>query len=357
VFYLSQSTLMARPFNARALSFTGPAVPAAQNVGAVAGAGYGYFSVSATGVLAFQVVQAGGNNQLAWYSRTGQKLGTAGQPNLYTNPALSPDGSRLAVGVGPSGSRDVWIYDLKRETASRLTFDPADDLDPVWSADGSRIFFSSNRASRFDIYQQAANGLGSAQPVFQSEDQNKYVNDVAADGRYLIYDTGNGANGTELWALPLFGDRKPFAFVQASFGARSARFSPNGRFVAYASNETGKVETYVQTFPQQTGKWQISPSGGVGPFWRRDGKELFYLAADGQLMAVPVNTDAASFQAGIPKPLFQPQIVPIANWRNIYFPSPDGQRFLMLTPTADAKPEPITVVVNWPSLLGQSGGK
>jgi eukaryotic-like serine/threonine-protein kinase len=358
LFYLDQSTLMARPFNARALRFTGPAVPAAQNVGSYTGSAYAYFSVSAAGVLAYQAAPAGANNQLAWYSRTGQKLGTVGQPSLYTNPALSPDGSRLAVGVGPHGARDIWIYDLKRGTASRLTFNPADDLDPVWSADGSRVFFSSDRDGRVDIYQQAANGLGSAQPVFQSKDQNKYLDDVSADGRYLIYDTGGGASGTELWALPLFGERKPFTLVQGgSFGAHSARFSPNGRFVAYDSNETEKIETYVQTFPQQNGKWQISPSGGLEAFWRRDGKELFYLSPDDQLMAVPVNTDAGSFQPGIPKPLFQATLVPIANWRNIYSPSPDGQRFLMVTPEGQDKPEPITVVVNWPALFEHSGGK
>jgi Tol biopolymer transport system component len=357
VFYLSQSTLMVRPFNAKALRFTGPAVPAAQNVGSYTGSAYAYFSVSAAGVLAYQAVPTAVTNQMAWYSRTGQKLGTLGQANLYTNPVLSPDGSRLAVGVGPHGARDIWIYDLKRGTASRLTFNPADDTGPSWSADGSRIFFSSDRAGRIDIYQQAANGLGSTEPVYQSKDQNKYVDDVSADGRYILYDNGGGTNGTELWALPLFGDRKPVVFVQGSFGARSARFSPNGRFVAYDSNETGKREIYVQTFPQQTGKWQISPSGGAEPFWRRDGKELFYLTADNQLMAVPVNTDAASFQPGIPKPLFQSQLVSIANWRNTYAPSPDGQRFLMLTPEDQAKPEPITVVVNWPALLRQSGGR
>jgi Tol biopolymer transport system component len=358
VFYMDQSTLMARPFDARALRFTGPAVPAAQNVGSYTGSSYAYFSVSAAGVLAYQAIPAGADNLLAWYSRTGQKLGTVGQPNLYTNPALSPDGSRLAVGVGPHGQRDIWIYDLKRGTASRLTFNSADDLDPAWSADGSQVFFSSDRAGRVDIYQQAANGLGSAQPVFQSKDQNKYLDDVSADGRYAIYDTGGGANGTDLWALPLFGDRKPFAFLQGSnYGAHSARFSPNGRFVAYDSNETGKMETYVQTFPQQTGKWQISPSGGLEALWRHDGKELFYLTPDSQLMAVPVNTDAATFQAGIPKPLFQAPLVPISNWRNIYFPSPDGQRFLMLTPEGTAKPEPITVVVNWPSQIEHNGGR
>jgi serine/threonine-protein kinase len=184
--------------------------------------------------------------------------------------------------------------------------------------------------------------------------------DLLAVGRpeRAVAASGGGANGTDLWALPLFGDRKPFALVQGSnYGAHSARFSPNGRFVAYDSNETGKMEIYVQTFPQQTGKWQISPSGGLESFWRRDGKELFYLTPDNQLMAVPINTDAASFQPGIPKPLFQTTLVPISTWKNIYVPSPDGQRFLMLTPEGQAKPEPITVVVNWPSQIEHNGGQ
>jgi eukaryotic-like serine/threonine-protein kinase len=357
IFYVNQNTLMARPFDARALRFTGTAVPVAPSVARLAGAtNYAYFAVSAAGVLAYQPSAGGGDNEMSWFSRAGQKQGTVGQPGRYTNPAISADASRLAVGVGETGKRNVWVYDLKRGTASRLTFDSSDDdLDPVWTADESRIFFSSDRGGHRDIYEKAANGLGSEEPVFQSKDQQKAINDLSPDGRYAIYDTSS-ANTTQLWALPLFGERKPVAFVQGSFSTRSARFSPNGRFVAYSSTETGTPEIYVQTFPQQTGKWQISPSGGTQPMWRRDGKELFYITPDNQLMAVPVNTDAGSFQAGIPKPLFQAHLVPFSSWRNIYVPSPDGQRFLMLTPAGEAKEEPITVVVNWPALL-KSGGK
>jgi Tol biopolymer transport system component len=357
LFYRNQSTLMARPFDAKALRFTGPAAPAAENVAAMPSGVYVYFSVSPANVLAYQAVAGAGTDQMAWFSRTGQKLGIVGQPNLYTNPTLSPDGVRLAVGVGSRGSRDIWIFDLKRGTGSRLTFNPADDMDPAWLADGSRVFFSSNRSGQYDIYQQAANGLGNAEPVFQSKTQVKDLNDVTPDGRYAIYDdNAGGPDAKELWALPLFGDRTPFAFVQGSFGAQSARFSPNGRYVAYTSNETGKNEIYVQTFPEHTGKWQISASGGAGPMWRHDGKELFYLTLDNQLMAVPVSADSATFQAAIPKPLFHAQLIPWTG-RNIYVASPDGQRFLMLTPAGQAKPEPITVVVNWPALLQHSGGR
>ncbi len=172
---------------------------------------------------------------------------------------------------------------------------------------------------------------------------------MSSDGRYAIYDTAAG--NTELWGLSLFGDRKPFAFVQGDFRAICAEFSPNGRYVAYASSETGNLEIYVQTFPEHVGKWQISASGGNEPMWSRDGKELFYLDLDGKLMEVDVSTTAAKFQAAVPKPLFQSLLSGRYPGRNLYVVSPDGQRFLMIVPAATAKPEPITVVVNWPALL------
>jgi eukaryotic-like serine/threonine-protein kinase len=353
MFYLDQRTLMARPFNATALRFTGPAVPVAQNVGVLQGSDYGFFSVSPAGVLAYQTGQAlAAASQMTWFSRAGQKLGTVGQPDVYAAPALSPDGSQVAVGVGPPGSRDIWIYDLKRGTGSRLTFNPTDDMNPVWSPDGKRILFSSNRGgAQFDIYQKAADALGSTQPVFQSKDQNKEIDDVSADGRDAVYFTGTDHHG--IWGLPLFGQRRPFAIDQGSKINGSAMFSPNGRYVAYGSRESGRYEIYVQTFPQQTGRWQISAAGGIEPMWRRDGKELFYLTLDEKLMAVDVNSVSPGFQAGIPKELFQAQPIPtpLWYWRNIYVPSSDGQRFLMLSPAGEARQEPITVVVNWMSLL------
>ena len=224
-------------------------------------------------------------------------------------------------------------------------------MNPVWSQDGRRVLFSSNRAGQYDIYQQAADGLGGADPVLQSKSQAKYLNDVTTDGRYAIFDNGGASNETALWALPLFGDHKPFPFVGGGLRAASAQFSPNGGYVAYRSTETGRDEIYVQTFPQQTGKWQISASGGTEPMWRRDRKELYFLAPDQKLMAVDMNTNAGTLQPGIPRELFQTQSIPPWYWKNIYVPSADGQRFLMLTPAVDAKPAPITVVVNWAGML------
>ncbi|MFP5208410.1 MAG: winged helix-turn-helix domain-containing protein [Acidobacteriota bacterium] len=346
--YVEQRTLVARAFNARALHFTGPALKVVDNVGI--GSGIPYVSVSATGLLAY-ANSPDTNLQMAWFNREGQQLGTLGPPGVYSQPALSPDGTRLAVEVGNYGERDIWVFETKRGTASRLTFNPADDSCPVWAGDGSRILFSSDRNGQIDIYQKNANGLGSEQPVFQSKDQAKELNDSSADGRYAIYSDAGSSTSKQLRVLPLFGERKPFVFKQGAFGAHSASFSPNGRYVAYASNETGRLEVYVESFPRQTGKWEVSTSGGAEPVWRRDGKELYYLTPDDKLMAVAVSTVSGKFQAGIPKELFQAKLPPIAFWRNLYVASPDGQRFLMVVPANEVKPAPITVVVNWPALL------
>jgi eukaryotic-like serine/threonine-protein kinase len=351
ILYLDQGTLMARPFDASSLRFTGSATLVAQNIGLAAGPQAGFFSASQSGVLVYRALPSTSNNAMVWFNRAGQKLGTVGQPDVFANPSLSPDGTRLAVGVGQQPKGDIWVYDLKRGTGSRLTFNPAYDVNPVWSEDGKRILFSSDRSGPWSIFQKAADGLGTSQMVFPAEKESKALDDFTPDGRYAIYDTANGITQSQLFALPLFGDRKPIPLVQGSFGAASARFSPNGHFVAYSSNETGQNEIYVQTFPERTGRWEISTSGGVMPMWRRDGKELYYLTSDEKLMAVEVNATSAAFQASIPKELFQAQLIPLSYWRNIYVPSPDGQRFLMITPATQVKPEPITVVVNWPALL------
>jgi dipeptidyl aminopeptidase/acylaminoacyl peptidase len=310
--------------------------------------GYGRFAVSQTGVLAYRTGASVPTSQMVWLSRKGQKLGTIGQPDTYEDPVLSPDGTQLAVEVGEPGKRDIWVYDLKRGTASRLTFNPADDVNPVWSADGRRIFFSSTRRGHRDLYAKSANGLGNTQPVFVSRHQTMSLHDLSPDGRYAIY----GAMGEGgLWILPLFGEGKPFVFVQNRFDPHSARFSPSDRYVAYTSAETGKDEVYVQTFPRHTGKWQVSKNGGSEPMWRGDGRELFYISPDKGAMAVEVNTNAAHFRAGTPKLLFKAQLGQNLLWRNRYVVSPDGQRFLMLVPAGQEKLSPITVVLNWPALL------
>ena len=345
--FLRGRDLVAQPFSVKRQALSGHAALIAQNVTT--------FSVSETKTLAYSAARLP-QTRLTWFDRGGKKLGNVGPPDFYTNPALSPDGRRLAVSVGIPGMRGIWVFDLKRGTESRLTFNPADNTNPTWSADGRRILFTSARDGQRDIFEKASNGLGSAQLVFQSKHQAKGVDSWSNGGRYVIYDLS--ITPSALWALPLFGSKKPFPFVQGAYDAKQAVFSPHGRYVAYGSDETGKQQVYVRTFPQPSGKWQISVNGGADPAWRADGKELFYLEGN-KMMAVDVDTTSGAFHAGAPKPLFttQPE-VNLQDFRDRYVASPDGQRFLIVTPVVEsaAPPVPITVVVNWPTLL-RTGSK
>ncbi|PYV30024.1 MAG: hypothetical protein DMG22_21630, partial [Acidobacteria bacterium] len=345
--FVRGGTLVAQPFDAKRLRITGEAFPVAESVGMYTFGGYAYFSVSESGLLAYQNESAQ-NTELRWYDRSGTKRGTVGQPGDYTNPALSPDGSKVAVGLRDpqTKTRDIWVFDLKRGTASRLTFDPADDLNPTWSSDGNRIVFTSDRKGNRDIYEKPANGTGEEQLLFQSN-ESKDVTDWSSDRKNVVYDVDFPM--TSVWVLPLSGDRKPFPYVQANYNAQQGQLSPNGRFIAYSSDESGRLEVYVQTFPERRGKWVISTAGGFGPQWRHDGKELFYLAG-GKIMAVEVKTDSSQFEAGIPKLLFDAQIHE-AGWRNQYVVSSDGQRFLVTAPVEKAASTAMTVVVNWASEL------
>ncbi|MGH9588922.1 MAG: hypothetical protein ACRD25_00945, partial [Terracidiphilus sp.] len=350
LFYVQGGTLMARRFDARSLKFTAQPVLVAENVHPN-GLIFAPFSVSQNGALVYQAGAADMQVQMAWFDRSGHKSGTVGQPGTYGDPVISPDGNRLAVVVAGSdnSTSDVWVYDLKRGTGSRLTFASAQNSNPLWSGDGSRIFFASNRNGESGIYEKSADGLGSSRVVFQSSNQEVNLDALSSDGHYALYMSHSPANSE--WAVPLTGDRKPFPLFQGNFIAERSRFSPNGKYVAYISSETGSPEVYVQTFPQHLGKWRISSSGGDEPLWRGDGKELFYLSPDNEVMAVDVRADSREFQAGEPKPLFKSALANLAWWRNSYAVSHDGQRILILVPASEAKPEPIAVVMNWQALL------
>lgn len=343
------NTLMARAFDAKNLRFTAEPIPIGEHVGTNERGGLGFFSASQRGVLAYHS-ETSVDVQMAWFDRDGKQQGTVGEPGDYSNPALSPDGMKVAVGLRDKklNTRDLWLFDLRRGGASRLTGDPADDLDPTWSPDGARIVFTSDRKGHRDIYQKLANGLGAEEVLLESQG-NKNVNDISPDGRYLVYDTGGAAqSATGLWVLPLFGERKPFPLLPTKFAQRSSQFSPDGRYVAYSSNESGREEVYVQTFPEARGRWQVSTAGGAAPKWRHDGKELFYLAGE-KLMAVEVKTARSQLEAGIPKTLFDLNIG--TTNRNSYVVTPDGQRFLAIVRVEKGTTTPITLVVNWAAEL------
>jgi eukaryotic-like serine/threonine-protein kinase len=351
--------LMAQPFDLRNLTLQGEPRQVADHIertdasGPVQGA---VFSASPNGVIAWRRASQSPGSVLQWVDRRGRKLGIVGEPADYSNPALSPDNRRVAIGIRDPQTkmRDIWIFDLLRGTKTRLTFDPADDLDSIWSPDGTRITFTSNRAGQRDIYQTPADGSGSAVLLLGGKGGQKNVEDWSMDGRYLVYNYQT-ANPTRisLYVLPLTGDRKPMPFVDTGFTTQQGQLSPNGQWMAYRSLESGKSEIYVQGFTldssQPRGKWQISTNGGELPRWRRDGKELFYHQGN-TFYAVDVKTDGASFEAGIPRPLFDTTTA--ANSNGItggapYVVSSDGQRLMTLAPFDKLGNEPLQVVVNW----------
>jgi serine/threonine protein kinase len=360
--FVREETLMAQPFDAERLELAGEAFPVAEQVGInMQNNARALFSVSQTGVLVYRNPSAIAwrNTQLAWFDRTGKQMGTVGESAPYANIHLSPDGKRVALQRYDTekGTSDIWIIELARSTPSRLTFDPADDVAPVWSPDGSRIVFASNREGVRNLYQKLSSGGGTDELLLKS-DQTKLPTDWSPDGRHLLF-MNVGQKGVDLWVLLLFGDRKPVTFLQTDFPETGGRFSPDGRWIAYTSTESGKAEVYVRSFPASGGQLQVSNGGGTQPRWRRDGRELFYLSADEKLMAVEINGGGDTFEAGIPKPLFKPHASTVFRTGPHYDVTADGQRFLVnmrvirVEENSVSKPEPVIVVTNWIAQLRQ----
>ena len=351
--YVRERTLMAQRFDASKLQLSGEPFPVADQVGFNLVTGRAFFSVSQTGVLVFLSSNAP-NTQLAWFDRQGKQIALVGTTAVDTGLRLSPDEKRVAVTrLDPqTASSDIWLIDLARNNPSRFTFDPANETAPVWSPDGSRIVFASNREGVPSLYQRFSNGAGSDEVVHKS-DQPAAPHDWSPDGKFIIYGTFSPNTAADLWLLPLFGDQKPTPLIQTQFNEGQARFSPDGRWIAYSSNESGQYQVYVQSFPISGGKWQVSTGGGAQPQWRRDGKELFYLTPDRKIMAVDVNGAGSTFVAGIPQPLFDARVSTLfpgggggAGGISYYAASGDGQRFLLNTLGGDSS-VPFTVVLNW----------
>jgi Tol biopolymer transport system component len=344
LFYSRGGTLLAQPFDGKDLRLTGKPVPIAERLSSVGGmSGLRSVSVSSTGVLVYQT-GSGSATQLVWLDRNGRDLGTLGPPADHYAPRLSPDGTRLAEGRMnlESTTGDIWLTDLTRNVSSRFTFDPADEQLPVWSPDGKRLFFGSSRDGVQNLYQAASDRPGSEELLLRSSVW-KVADDVSPDGRFLIYETSTPKTQIDLWILPLSGDRTPRPYVATPFGEFSAQFSPDGRWVAYVSNESGRAEVYVQPFPGPGGKWQVSAAGGSMPCWRRDGKELFYFGGDGRLMATEVAL-GPSFESRSPTALFK---VSLPSPDRQYDVTPDGSRILVNRISGEAEGAPITVVLDW----------
>jgi eukaryotic-like serine/threonine-protein kinase len=350
--FMREQSLMAQPFDADRLQTTGDAFPIAEQIQYDGSFNRANFSISENGILAYQSGFAVGGRMLTWYDRTGKKLGVVGKLGEYFTPRLSPDGKRLAVDLYDPQSRniDVWLCDIGRDVWTRFTFDLAIDRWPVWSQDGSRIFFSSNRKNgHYDIYQRSSGGAGNDELALSSG-QDKVPTNVSADGKFLAYyTTGSTKTQSDLWVLPLSsqgagGDRQPIQFLQTEFTEQAGVFSPDGRWLAYVSNESSKSHVYVRPFPGPGGKYQVSTVSGARPRWRKDGKEIFYLADDNKLMAAEVKSSGASFEVGVVHALFETHPYQLGQ---AYDCTADGQRFLVNTIAGEETSSPVTLVVNW----------
>ena len=320
-------------------------------------------SVSNSGLIAYRMGSAIGR-QLTWVDRTGANLGTLGEPDdTQFNHSLSPDGRRVAASRTVQDNVDIWLLDGAR--SSRFTFDGAQDALPLWSPDGSQIVFISARTGVFDLYQKPSNGAGEETLLFSS-DQNKVPNSWSADGRFLLYHSVSPDTARDLWALPMTGDAEPFIVLQTPFEERWATFSPDGRWLAYMSNASGRDEIYIRAFvaPADTdasaaqsisGVWQISTAGGTYPAWSPDGQELYYLDPDANMMAVAFSVTGDSVEVGNPIALFSTRIVfggtnLTAGWQ--YDVAADG-RFLINTVVSEGSTTPITLILNWDPQVDQ----
>jgi serine/threonine protein kinase len=341
-----ENTLMAQPFDAARARTTGDAVPLAEQVDYRPGVAQSQFSISTNGILVY--TSGAGQEQgtqLTWFDRTGKPSGLVGDPNQYERVAISPDGSMLATDNNDSlGVSSIWIHDLARGTASRFTFGPASSQFPVWSPDGSKLAYWRPTVETF---QKSVKGTSPEQLLY-TDPQNRtaIMNNWSSDGRYMLFGVFDPGEGYGLDAVPTLGNRKPFTYLAANSGiGERVKLSPDGAFIAYTATESKRSEIYVETFPEHSGKWQVSTEGGDWPVWSRDGRELYFLSGDNKIMEVAVKTSGKNFEAGVPRPLF-----PVLG-RYQFDIGKDGRFLIQVPQTPATQSISINVVVNWQSAL------
>jgi Tol biopolymer transport system component len=344
--YIDDGELLARPFDPVKGMVTGEASLVANSVAA--------WTTSANGILAFRHARAK-QSQLGWFDRKGSPLSAPFETGTLYYPRISPAQKTVAFVRIEDRNSDVWLFDIARNSSVRFTAEPEDDNYPVWSRDGRRIIHSSFRGNERWIVERPASGVGSEtlmrkgpairSPFLEVPFDSLLPTDESADGRWLVTSRiSSGATGV-VSLLPRAGHGEPIRYI----GGFDATLSPDGLWLLF-SNALVRPDVFVQSVPpERGGKWQISPAGGGNAVWRGDGKEIFYLAADGKMMSVAVESNGNSFRPGTPQPLFQTQMVP--SFFREYDVTSDGKRFLLNVPIADRREEPITVIINWPKLL------
>jgi eukaryotic-like serine/threonine-protein kinase len=349
--FTRQGTLFAQKFNLKTLDLAGDPIRVANDVLSDGVVWVSALAASGNGAIAYRGGGVGVGSRLVWLDRAGHEVSAGGNPDSSLNsPELSPDERHVALYWTTDGNVDIWIVETTRNVSARFTSDPSNDNFPVWSPDGKWIAFGSTRNGPYNIFRKLASGVGPEEMLLQSP-QNQLPSDWSADGRFILFRLTDQKNGYDLWALPTFGDRKSIPVATTLFEERDGQFSPDSRWVAYSSNESGRSEIYAQPFPEPGGKVQISTNGGTQPRWRHDGKEMFYLAPGNSLMSVPikVSTGGDSLEPGPPVTLFRTRIVSnaVAGGRQEYAVARDGQRFLAVAASGDTAASPITILLNW----------
>jgi Tol biopolymer transport system component len=351
--YRANTALVAQPFDPESGSLSGSPLPLVSNIRYDAGVWRGIFAVSQNGIMVYQAsAVAAGGTHLVWFDRSGKQLDAVSEPGtLATDIRLSPDGKRVAfVHMGQAGG--VWTIDLERKTQTRITFDPQTITHPSWSPDGKTLMFAvelANRGGSVEIRSKAADGSGTEKTLI-TETNNYHLPGWSPDGKYLTYIWGEGEKITSLWALPVAPDTKPFTIVQPpspQSNIQQYRISPDGRWVAYVSDESGQVEVYVTSFPEGKGKWQVSNNIAAEPAWSGNGKELFFKNLNDEFFACRVTSKGSEIEVGAPQRLFHASVPGIGRSYDV---SADGQR-LLVNLAEEVGSAPLYVAINWPAEL------
>jgi eukaryotic-like serine/threonine-protein kinase len=356
--------LLAQALDTGSFKLTGEPVRIDDQILTNAANGNAPFAASSPDVLVYRSGSFYGDTQFVWVDKKGERSAPFADQALYRSFDISPDGKRIAthshLRAGSDKQGGLWIVEPDRNISTRFTFDEGHSLRPLWSPDGSRIVYSSAKASGvFDLYSKPSSGAADEELLLKSS-RGKAAEDWSRDGKFLLYTEGGPATKDRLWVLPMSGDRKPYPLLNTPFNESWARFSPDGKWVAYTSDESGTDQVYVQPFPVTGAKWQISTNGGTEPQWSKDGKEIFYVriatpGADGRVMSVSLNGTSVP-QPSAPVELFAVTPTGVLDRSQQFRLSPDGQRFLMLNasnPAPQAGPSPLTIVFNWTPAPGR----
>lgn len=349
--YVKHSTLFAHRFDPRTITLVGEPVTLADGIVSDGAAGVAGIAASATGTIIYRTGQSGGQRRFVWVDRAGRELSQIGlaEARRSAYASMSTDGRRLAVQRMSDGNTDIWTLDVDRGIPVRFTDDLQADIAPLWSPHGDRIVYSSILNGVFELFERKLDG--SPATLLLHTGESKQVTDWSRDGRYLLFRTfkAGPTPNADIWALPLDGDDKPFPVLRTRFEERDAQFSPDGKWFAYHSNDSGQHEVYVQPFRGLGERVRISTDGGVQARWRDDGRELFYVTLDGQLVAVPmaVRTDGLAVQPGTAVPLFRARVGSAQDIaRHNYIVAAGGRRF-MIDAVVEQTAGPISLIVNW----------